>query len=77
MIAESLYSLSEAARLLKKEQNRKLLRGLIRAHQIKHYKVGQGLVLDQTGFEALSRAVDAWDSRLRLSSNKAAINESA
>jgi hypothetical protein len=67
MLAGTFFSLSDVARLLKKEGNRKLLKKLVRYYGIKHFYCGRDLIFDQEGVDALTEAVRAWDSRPRLS----------
>ena len=55
------YTISEAARLLGKPNNRKLIRRLIRAKGIKTQTIGHSIVIDQEGFEVLAAAVSEWD----------------
>lgn len=55
------YTISDAARLLGKPNNRKLIRRLMRAKGIKTQTIGQSVVIDQEGFDVLAAAVREWD----------------
>jgi hypothetical protein len=67
MIGKTFYSISDAARLLGKEKNRKLLRILIRQNRIPTHRVGSRMILDEGGVRDLRAAVEVWDRRPRLS----------
>lgn len=62
------YTISEAARELGKERNRKLIRKLIRAKKIKTFVVGSATCIAPEGFGVLKKAVHEWDGRSRLNS---------
>ena len=61
-----LYTISEAARLLGKPENRKLVRKLVRLLKIETTTIGNSICIDHRGFLALTKAVSEWDARLRI-----------
>jgi hypothetical protein len=65
-VTESVLTISEVARRLGREGNRKLLVRLIRRHRIPTGRVGNSVIIDMDGFATLKRALKAWDNRFGL-----------
>lgn len=61
------YTISEAARILGKAGNRKLIRKLIRILKLETTTIGKSICIDHRGFRVLTKAVSEWDARLRIS----------
>jgi hypothetical protein len=60
------HTISDAARALGKEKNRKLLRRLIAFKKIETFEIGNYTCIDDAGLATLAEAVHEWDGRLRL-----------
>jgi hypothetical protein len=63
----ALISISEAGRRLGKSKNLKLLRALLRHHDIPTQRVGNADCIDEDGLKRLKEALDAWENRPRVS----------